>query len=131
MNLQDNADTFINELPSVDLGCSLPSEIAFSGPENVFFEFYQNILGSERTDSVINSHGFERSALYGLHTEAIKSLAIPRTKLLELANGTKELIGFAFQYPSKCKSWEAPAKHYMAELFMGKAINEPLNATEE
>ena len=70
------SEEFIANLPVVDLGVELPSSEAFLGAERVFFDFYKRILG-EKTNGILNSHGFERSALYGLHSEAIKLTVIP------------------------------------------------------
>jgi hypothetical protein len=124
------SEEFIANLPVVDLGVELPSSEAFLGAERVFFDFYKRILG-EKTNGILNSHGFERSALYGLHSEAIKLTVIPISQLKALADGDKSLIGFAFQFPTNCMSWEIPARHYQAELFVGHAIKKPLKPTEE
>lgn len=126
-NLKKNAVNFINNLPSVDLGVKLPSEDAFTGPEKAFYDFYRLALGDERTYNIVNQHGFERSALYGLHNEAIKSHAIPKTKLFELAGGNVELVGFAVESPTASESWVVPAKHFQAEIIQGSAINKPLS----
>jgi hypothetical protein len=129
-DLIKKSESFIASLPVVELGIELPSSEAFLGPERVFYDFYKKILG-EKTNDILNSYGFERSALYGLHNEAIKVTAIPKSQLMDLANGDKNLIGFAFQFPTNCISWEVPAKHYRAELFVGHSIKEPLKPTEE
>jgi hypothetical protein len=68
--------------------------------------------------------------LYGLHSEAVKLIAIPKSHLLALANGDESLMGFAFQFQTNCMSWETPAKHFQAELIIGHAIKKPLKATE-
>jgi hypothetical protein len=129
-SLIKEAEIFIANLPVVDLGIKLPSTEAFLGAERVFYDFYKKILG-EKTNIILNSYGFERSALYGLHSEAIKLTAIPKSQLMELANGNESLMGFAFQFPTNCMSWEMPAKHFQAELLIGYAIKEPLKATGE
>lgn len=69
--------------------------------------------------------------MYGLHSEAIKSHAIPKTKLFELANGNVELVGFAFEFSTVTASWMKPAKHFQAEIILGSAISEPLIITEK
>ena len=69
--------------------------------------------------------------MYGLHNEAIKSHAIPKTKLFELANGNAELVGFAFEPNTASESWMVPAKHFQAEIFLGSAINEPLSIIKD
>jgi hypothetical protein len=129
-DLLEKAESFFTDLPVVDLGIELPSEQAFLRAERVFYDFYKKILG-EKTNDILNSHGFERSALYGLHNEASKLTAIPKSQLMDLANGDKTLIGFAFQSPTICMSWEIPAKHYQAEVFVGHAIKKTLKPTKE
>jgi hypothetical protein len=126
-NLLLKATEFIDSLPNVDLGKSLTENNLFQGSEKVFYDFYIDILGSEKVSEILSLYGFERSALFGLHHEAVKINAIPKTHLLALANGDKTLIGFAYQYPTNCKSWVIPGKHFMAELWLGKAITRSIS----
>lgn len=86
-SLVGRANECSDNLPSVDLGKPLGRDEPFQGKERVFYEFYKEILGERSTKDVLLAHGFERSALYGLHAAASRILAVPQTRLLALANG--------------------------------------------
>jgi hypothetical protein len=123
IDLRDwNPDDYFESFPSVDVGSPLNLEKPFQGKEKVFYEFYLNILGEEVTRIVLKKHGFERSALYGLHYAAKKITVISRAQLMALSGGDKELLGFAFQPPTACASWFIPHNHYVKEFSVGKAI---------
>lgn len=116
----------LTSLPLAGLGCALTSSESFKGSTRPFFDLYLSILGREKVNEILKLHGFEYSALYSLHNEAIKLKAIPKTQLLVLANGNREMLGFVFQPPTLALAWEQPYEHYRAELFLGEAIKEPL-----
>ena len=121
-DLIEEVDKFNRNLPSIGIGKALPSKEMFSGSERVFYDFFREILGAQKTERIIDLHGFERSALYGLCNEAKRQRPISSMTLLGLANGNPELIGFAFQMPTSCESWIIPAEHYLAEIRVGNAI---------
>lgn len=121
-DLISESNDFIEGLPSVNLGKPLCREVPFTGKEKVFYQFYIDVLGERVASEILKKHGFERSALFGLHAAAARITTIPKVKLMALADGDKELIGFAFQPPTKCISWEIPFEHYKAELTIGRAI---------
>jgi hypothetical protein len=123
--IRESSD-FIEGLPSVDLGKPLDREAPYLGKEKVFYQFYVNVIGESAASEILKQHGFERSALFGLHFAATKIATIPKVKLMDLADGDRELIGFGFQPPTKCDSWAIPFEHYKAELLLGRAITEPV-----
>ncbi len=116
----------LKSLPKVGLGNPLTTNDPFKGVERPFYELYLSVLGREKTNEILRLYAFERSALYGLHNEAIKVKAIPKTQLLDLSDGNAEMLGFAFQLPSLAASWEHPFEHYRAESVLGKAIHQPV-----
>jgi len=121
-DLISESNDFIEGLPSVDVGKPLDRDKPFTGKEKVFYKFYIEILGDRVVNEILMRHGFERSALFGLHHAATKITTIPKLKLLALADGDRELIGFAYQPPTRCTSWEIPSEHYKAEVILGRAI---------
>lgn len=125
-DLKEKAKEFISKLPRVGLGLPVSDNNAFKGESRCFFDYYLDILGKEKVESIISNHGFEHSALYGLHNAAIEIKCIGKSDLMKLSGGLPKLIGFAFQFPTNCESWMIPAKHYKAELMIGKAITKPL-----
>jgi hypothetical protein len=52
----------------------------------------------------------------------LKIKYIAKTELFELAGGNKDIIGFAYQFPTQCESWSIPGHHFKLELFIRKAI---------
>lgn len=120
--LKNNALEFMNSLPIVGIGKSLSEDNLFTGPESVFYNYYLDILGPERVKEILALHGYERTALFRLHIESIKIKCIPKAELFSLANGNKDIVGFAYQYPTECDSWRIPGRHFKLEFFAGKAI---------
>lgn len=129
-DLISESNDFIEGLPSVGLGKHLNRENPFVGKEKVFYHFYVGLLGEESARKILKQHGFERSALFGLHFAATRITIVPKVKLMALADGDRELIGFAFQPPTKCTSWAIPFEHYKAELTIGRAITSTAESIE-